>query len=98
MIRRPPGSTRPDTLFPYTTLFRSLVDRDGPDVVAVGLDDRHGEPGDADVEHRHRGRVDDPQPDPLARPEQAGPVLLRPMTVDEIGVGRTGDEIGRAHV
>src|SRR3546814_21123531 len=25
MIRRPPGSTRTDTLFPYTTLFRSLV-------------------------------------------------------------------------
>src|SRR3546814_3458902 len=25
MIRRPPGSTRPDTLFPYTTLFRSCV-------------------------------------------------------------------------
>src|SRR3546814_10999006 len=24
MIRRPPGSTRPDTLFPYTTLFRSV--------------------------------------------------------------------------
>src|SRR3546814_19527851 len=23
MIRRPPGSTRTDTLFPYTTLFRS---------------------------------------------------------------------------
>src|SRR3546814_2835474 len=27
MIRRPPGSTRTDTLFPYTTLFRSGVDR-----------------------------------------------------------------------
>src|SRR3546814_6381298 len=27
MIRRPPTSTRTDTLFPYTTLFRSLVDR-----------------------------------------------------------------------
>src|SRR3546814_12438881 len=26
MIRRPPISTRTDTLFPYTTLFRSLVD------------------------------------------------------------------------
>src|SRR3546814_9731411 len=26
MIRRPPRSTRTDTLFPYTTLFRSLVD------------------------------------------------------------------------
>src|SRR3546814_2356930 len=26
MIRRPPRSTRTDTLFPYTTLFRSKVD------------------------------------------------------------------------
>src|SRR3546814_19036997 len=26
MIRRPPRSTRTDTLFPYTTLFRSSVD------------------------------------------------------------------------
>src|SRR3546814_11659878 len=26
MIRRPPRSTRTDTLFPYTTLFRSLQD------------------------------------------------------------------------
>src|SRR3546814_12469177 len=28
MIRRPPRSTRTDTLFPYTTLFRSDVVRD----------------------------------------------------------------------
>src|SRR3546814_17008525 len=28
MIRRPPRSTRTDTLFPYTTLFRSVVDED----------------------------------------------------------------------
>src|SRR3546814_2318537 len=27
MIRRPPRSTRTDTLFPYTTLFRSLQSR-----------------------------------------------------------------------
>src|SRR3546814_8021271 len=27
MIRRPPRSTRTDTLFPYTTLFRSVVAR-----------------------------------------------------------------------
>src|SRR3546814_20045740 len=26
MIRRPPRSTRTDTLFPYTTLFRSLIE------------------------------------------------------------------------
>src|SRR3546814_15280468 len=31
MIRRPPRSTRTDTLFPYTTLFRSCAfDRAGP--------------------------------------------------------------------
>src|SRR3546814_19086601 len=29
MIRRPPRSTRTDTPFPYTTLFRSLPDTDG---------------------------------------------------------------------
>src|SRR3546814_20657527 len=27
MIRRPPRSTRTDTLFPYTTLFRSLAEQ-----------------------------------------------------------------------
>src|SRR3546814_15497137 len=33
MIRRPPRSTRTDTLFPYTTLFRSarVVQRKSPD-------------------------------------------------------------------
>src|SRR3546814_14179108 len=35
MIRRPPRSTRTDTLFPYPTLFRSSCD--GP------VDDRDGE-------------------------------------------------------
>src|SRR3546814_5470029 len=30
MIRRQPRSTRTDTLFPYTTLFRSLVSGDAP--------------------------------------------------------------------
>src|SRR3546814_15319467 len=29
MIRRPPRSTRTDTLFPYTTLFRSLAAANG---------------------------------------------------------------------
>src|SRR3546814_13651615 len=32
MIRRPPRSTRTDTLFPYTTLFRSIADT-SPDVI-----------------------------------------------------------------
>src|SRR3546814_1599300 len=39
MIRRPPRSTRTDTLFPYTTLFRSLfVD----DLAARGVDEIGG--------------------------------------------------------
>src|SRR3546814_20809026 len=29
MLRRPPGSTRTDTLFPYTTLFRSVENKAG---------------------------------------------------------------------
>src|SRR3546814_16991512 len=39
MIRRPPRSTRTDTLFPYTTLFRSLCDHGYRDVVL--LRERH---------------------------------------------------------
>src|SRR3546814_12884607 len=31
MLRRPPRSTRTDTLFPYTTLFRSHFARAGPE-------------------------------------------------------------------
>src|SRR3546814_10091259 len=31
MIRRPPRSTRTDTLFPYTTLFRSIEPKVGTD-------------------------------------------------------------------
>src|SRR3546814_15928844 len=51
MIRRPPRSTRTDTLFPYTTLFRShLVDRttDRRRIAgaglqhAVGVDEQRG--------------------------------------------------------
>src|SRR3546814_17947672 len=45
MIRRPPRSTRTDTLFPYTTLFRSDADR-RPDLragPAAGAGRRHGE-------------------------------------------------------
>src|SRR3546814_16294707 len=54
MIRRPPRSTRTDTLFPYTTLFRSHVaqrvgddyrlrhlrdDADGVDLLGVDIED-----------------------------------------------------------
>src|SRR3546814_11316270 len=47
MIRRPPRSTRTDTLFPYTTLFRSFAPETGAEVgqrIALNLrvDGRRG--------------------------------------------------------
>src|SRR3546814_5330661 len=39
MIRRPPRSTRTDTLFPYTTLFRSQVRVSDVARVELGADD-----------------------------------------------------------
>src|SRR3546814_6912771 len=36
MIRRPPRSTRTDTLFPYTTLFRSCGQQRGSEVRGAG--------------------------------------------------------------
>src|SRR3546814_4393950 len=44
MLRRPPRSTRTDTLFPYTTLFRSRVES----VEITGHADRIGSDADND--------------------------------------------------
>src|SRR3546814_16724396 len=56
MIRRPPRSTRTDTLFPYTTLFRSvLAALDQPDAHRVHQDVVAG------VVARHRLRQRDPR-------------------------------------
>src|SRR3546814_13288288 len=46
MIRRPPSSTRTDTLFPYTTLFRSMLSPRGTPTVA---------PVSGTVSHRGNG-------------------------------------------
>src|SRR3546814_9835623 len=59
MIRRPPRSTRTDTLFPYTTLFRS---HSGP-LVGLGVDGlgserltgRRDRRRSDEAEHRRRG-------------------------------------------
>src|SRR3546814_15307300 len=45
MIRRPPRSTRTDTLFPYTTLFRSVVQAGGEIVAEQQHPLEHGDPG-----------------------------------------------------
>src|SRR3546814_19568233 len=58
MIRRPPSSTRTDTLFPYTTLFRSdadplQVDADQQPALQRGFADRRARQGQYRSHHRH---------------------------------------------
>src|SRR3546814_20479967 len=43
MIRQPPRSTRTDTLFPYTTLFRAAAENDPPVLVNNSLTIEEGE-------------------------------------------------------
>src|SRR3546814_663169 len=40
MIRRPPRSTRTDTLFPYTTLFRSMIEAEELGVTSKNVDEK----------------------------------------------------------
>src|SRR3546814_9926184 len=100
MIRRPPRSTRTDTLFPYTTLFRSL--RGGRVVEARGQFARQAQLDVARVQagcdvgpkllRLVHADVEAQQLDPL--PHQVVADLHR--LVDD--VDRRLVEIGRAHV
>src|SRR3546814_7357074 len=97
MIRRPPRSTRTDTLFPYTTLVRSL----GPgDLLGIR---REGGVDDGDLRRMNRSLCREPV-------RQCLPGLaverLEVAEVDRNGVdrdragsgGRHQAQIGRAHV
>src|SRR3546814_7586372 len=56
MIRRPPRSTRTDKLFPYTTLFRSLLGFDEPGELGEAAAARHLQaqaPGDGRTSGHH---------------------------------------------
>src|SRR3546814_10602200 len=81
MIRRPPISTRTDTLFPYTTLFRSRDHRDqegagDPDQIFVDerLDRRPEQPEQDADEHEGKGAAGKarPQEGPEAHVDEAG--------------------------
>src|SRR3546814_13802533 len=52
MRRRPPRSTRTDTLFPYTTLFRACARPSGRHRAAEGLDPRRRCGADQGIEQR----------------------------------------------
>src|SRR3546814_10386730 len=109
MIRRPPRSTRTDTLFPYTTLFRSAANHVGLDHPLAALEHRMPvnrrqdrfleEPGKS----RRPRSVD--QPGGEARQRLAAVPELRQHDLPLLNGERAaaiavviGEEIGRAHV
>src|SRR3546814_6230086 len=72
MIRRPPRSTRTDTLFPYTTLFRSHDHRSGQPR-AVG---HRRDVAEASVRHGDDREIDD-----VEETDMAVIAVLKPGTV-----------------
>src|SRR3546814_4504098 len=108
MNRRPPRSTRTDTLFPYTTLFRSLRQsargegagqhgHDGEEPRTRSADRVAGPAAPArDRNQNLEGRVAVPRPPAMARPlarHRAQPIGCRAWTAF-----LHQPEIGRAHV
>src|SRR3546814_18370098 len=57
IVQRPPGSTRTDTRVPYTTLFRSLANLLGIDVVILLADKTRGIGCAPAIERTQRGIV-----------------------------------------
>src|SRR3546814_18899955 len=98
MIRRPPRSTRTDTLFPYTTLFRSTrkggVRGEQGRAFANALEVRFPRdlPADPGILPRHRARPDVPYPE-WGRP---GRVPAREVARIAAGRGKLGDLQSRA--
>src|SRR3546814_6185316 len=96
MIRRPPRSTRTDTLFPYTTLFRSdehrhvagVGDEEGP---VVDLDRVVGDAEQHGKDQRHAALGEETAPARLQRRADLGREIL------ESGSGRGGIGGGKAH-
>src|SRR3546814_9207396 len=73
MIRRPPRSTRTDTLFPYTTLFRSCQEAiilDGEGMKTEGAEVRSCE-GEALASRRNTRRDEDGLGDPAMMGKRA---------------------------
>src|SRR3546814_13897565 len=97
MLRRPPRATRTDTLFPYTTLFRSPDPsaRSGPMPLADLLTAERivmlTEPGDRD-------RVLDAAARLLTDASPAMTAAIGAALRERESLGSTAIEIGRAHV
>src|SRR3546814_19728332 len=110
MIRRPPRSTRTDTLFPYTTLFRSVVCLTGQVPTHLIGNDAFQECDTTGITRpctKHNYLVKDPaqlaqtlhEAFYVARSGRPGPVVVDlPKDVQFASAPYVGPEIGRAHV
>src|SRR3546814_15490060 len=85
MFRRPPRSTRPDTLLPYTTLFRSPL----PEGAALGEAHVELRLGDQEEPGYHPFQIQEfrrPEFEVVTAPVGAGPHLLTgPVRVEAAG-------------
>src|SRR3546814_9046024 len=86
MIRLPPISTRTDTLFPYTTLFRSPESLVGEE----DLDDDDSREQPVELQHDHREGRDQGVPEAV---HEDHPVLWQPLEDGRADVGR-GHHLG----
>src|SRR3546814_3086945 len=93
MSRRPPRSTRTDTLFPYPTLFRSPRDQPEDRAPAEREAQRPVPAAPLDPEHEHHRRRRDP------RRQRAAPMRERIviMMVDQKMKGEPRDGADRRH-
>src|SRR3546814_14832680 len=87
MIRRPPRSTRTDTLFPYTTLFRSVVEVEVGDVVL-------GEIAGLLVEDRQAVDRDAGRDDPVAHLRDGLAPVVRAVARDVDDAARSLEAVG----
>src|SRR3546814_10512940 len=104
MIRRPPRSNRTDTLFPYTTLFRSLPRatgaRDDADAAVADAERLENLEADADLvlglcRQRDADRVADPEPQQAADPDRRfDRARHEPARLGDAGVQRAIEHLG----
>src|SRR3546814_9672936 len=107
MIRRPPRSTRTDTLFPYTTLFRSLPSptppRRRPPSADRSVPDGHEDLRRTATAVRRFDRQGEPEPVvdadlALRRPDRAGAMLEAGAADRQRGIGGHHHVAGQAAV
>src|SRR3546814_10810251 len=96
MIRRPPRSTRTDTLFPYTTLFRSLdrwLDETNQSARLRQLHQAR-ERAEADLSKTYIRTIE--QRTWRALKEKASPSVMQALAAYAVAVGKIGRGTGKS--